>query len=78
MTDLLTQALALPEGERAALAHQLLASLEPAVEDEGVEDAWAVELDARLARVDNGSAELQDWDEAAADIEKKVAERRKR
>jgi putative addiction module component (TIGR02574 family) len=64
--DLLTQALALPEQERAAMATQLLHSLEP--EDPGAEDAWADEIQARSDAVHSGNYLAHDWREAVEDI----------
>ena len=47
------QALALPEKDRAALAERLLASLDEG-EDEGVEEAWAVEAERRDRELQEG------------------------
>jgi len=61
-TDLLMQALELKEEERAELASLLIESLdEPA--DEGVEAAWAVEIERRMTDLDSGSAKTLPWDE---------------
>jgi putative addiction module component (TIGR02574 family) len=63
---LFTQALALPVAERAALAQQLLHSLEP--EDPDAEEAWAKEIQARSDAVHSGNYVARDWREAIEDI----------
>ena len=51
------QALELPEGDRARLAHDLIASLDgPAVQ--GAAMAWDREILRRMAEIDAGDAEL--------------------
>ena len=60
---LLDEALALAPGERADFAATLLESLdgEP---DEGVEEAWAAEVERRIREVESGSVKLIPWAEA--------------
>jgi hypothetical protein len=58
---LLTEALRLSPEDRAALAGELIQSLETEV-DAGAEAAWAIR--ARLARIDGGSATTVSWSEA--------------
>ena len=60
------QALTLPETERAHLAQTLLQSLEPA--EEGVEQAWDVEVGQRLERVRLGTAQGKPAEEVFRDI----------
>ena len=61
-TDILRQALELKEEERAELASLLIESLdEPA--EEGVEAAWAIEIERRMADLDSGTAKTLPWDE---------------
>ncbi len=60
-------ALTLPELERAHLAQTLLQSLEPIVE-EGVEEAWDLEIARRLERVQQGRAQGRAADEVFRDI----------
>lgn len=64
------EALALPLDERAALAKDLLLSLDEAAES-GTEGAWAEELGRRAQAVADGTATLVDW----ADAEKRIAAR---
>jgi putative addiction module component (TIGR02574 family) len=63
-------ALELPQHERAELATQLLASLD--AEDEGVEEAWALEIDRRCRALDSGDATTSDWNEFRARIEREI------
>src|SRR3569623_2567553 len=62
--DLLTQALGLPECERAALAKQLLLSLEPEGSAGDSDEAWALEIEARLAAIGEGRFQAKDWRQA--------------
>ena len=54
------QALALPAPDRAALAHDLLRSLDEP-EEPGADQAWLAELERRAAEIDAGTAVLEDW-----------------
>ena len=53
--QLLAEALRLSDGERAALAGELIQSLDSEV-DPDAEAAWSAEIRARLERVDAGTA----------------------
>ena len=59
LEKLRSEALRLPEAERAELAHQLVVSLDGGV-DSGAEEAWDAEVVRRLAEIDSGSADLVD------------------
>ena len=61
-TDILKQALELKEEERAELASLLIESLDESAE-EGVEAAWAVEIERRMADLDSGAAKTLTWEE---------------
>ena len=61
--ELLQQALQLPESARAALAGALLNSLDEETE-EGVEEAWRMEIKRRIAELDEGSVTPIPWPEA--------------
>ena len=61
-TDILKQALELKEEERAELASLLIESLDDPA-GEGVEAAWAAEIERRMADLDSGSANTLSWDE---------------
>lgn len=57
-----SEALSLSESERAELAHELVMSLEGAV-DPDAETAWDAEIVRRLAEIDTGAATLLDREE---------------
>ena len=59
------EALKLTPGERAALAQRLLASLE---EDAEIEEAWAVEIERRIAEVESGAVQVIPIEEALARV----------
>src|SRR5438034_8363099 len=61
--QLLVEALRLSDEERAALAGELIQSLETEV-DADAEAAWSAEIRARLDRVNAGSATTIPWSEA--------------
>src|SRR5437867_11757908 len=61
--QLLVEALRLSDEERAALAGELIQSLEGEV-DADAEAAWAAEIRARLDRVEAGTATTIPWSEA--------------
>ena len=61
--QLLVEALRLSDEERAALAGELIQSLEGEV-DADAEAAWSAEIRARLDRVDAGTAKTVPWSEA--------------
>jgi putative addiction module component (TIGR02574 family) len=67
----LSDALELPEHQRAEIAAKLLESLDP-TEDEGVDEAWAIEIERRCAALDSGEAVTSDWKEFRARIERDV------
>jgi putative addiction module component (TIGR02574 family) len=60
---LLTEALRLSPEERAALAGELIQSLDTEV-DVDAEAAWAAEIQARVERLDAGNATTIPWSEA--------------
>ncbi|MDT3776336.1 addiction module protein [Nitrospira sp. MA-1] len=59
---ILEQALKLPVQERAAVAQQLIQSLDPVQEAE-VEQAWQEEIQQRISDLDNGVATAITWEE---------------
>ncbi len=60
---LLTDALALPDAERAALAAALIDSLDQSV-DENAESAWSAEIAQRLQEIESGAVQCVVWPEA--------------
>lgn len=61
--QLLAEALRLPVEQRAALAGELIQSLDSEV-DEDAEAAWSAEIRRRLGRLDSGLARTVPWSEA--------------
>jgi putative addiction module component (TIGR02574 family) len=61
--QLLEEALLLPSEARAALAGELIQSLDDRV-DEDAEEAWSAEIRRRLAQLDAGTAKTIPWREA--------------
>lgn len=61
--QLLAEALRLSDEERAALAGELIQSLDSEV-DADAEAAWSDEIRVRLERVDAGTAKTLPWSEA--------------
>jgi putative addiction module component (TIGR02574 family) len=59
------EALKLTSGERAALAQRLLSSLD---EDAEIEEAWAVEVERRIADVESGVVQVIPMAEALAQV----------
>ena len=59
---MLREALQLPPKARADIAGTLLRSLDT-TEDPNVEEAWAAEIDRRVAEVDSGKVKLVAWEQ---------------
>jgi putative addiction module component (TIGR02574 family) len=72
--SVLDEALKLPEQERARLASELLASLDGEAED-GVEAAWAAEVEKRKGEVERGEARLVPWEQVKADVKAALKQR---
>jgi putative addiction module component (TIGR02574 family) len=67
-----SEALRLPEAERAELAHSLVESLDgPA--DKDAASAWDAEIQRRLAEIDAGTAELIDREELRRRMRARIA-----
>jgi putative addiction module component (TIGR02574 family) len=64
-------ALELPEGERAALAHDLLASLD-GPRDADAQQAWEAEITKRLDELETGNVRTIDADEALRRIDARL------
>jgi hypothetical protein len=64
---ILEKALRLPLTERAAVAAELIASMdgEP---DADAEEAWAAEIERRAARAISGESTGRDWDTSLGEI----------
>ena len=67
--ELLTNAMQLPEKERAEIAHHLLLSLETDdFDDNEIATAWQEEVESRLKRVADGNYTAHDWREAMNEV----------
>ena len=69
--EILKEALALPEAERADLAGSLLESLDAKTDAQG-EEAWNGEIARRIADLDSGKAKTVSWDELQRRISAKL------
>jgi putative addiction module component (TIGR02574 family) len=65
--QILRSALALPESDRAEIAASLIHSLDTET-DEDVDAAWAVEIQRRIASIDNGEVKLVPWDDVMQEM----------
>jgi putative addiction module component (TIGR02574 family) len=63
--ELFEEAMRLDPAERATLMRLLIESLDGEAE-EGVEDAWRVEIERRMAELDSGSVQTVSWEELRA------------
>jgi putative addiction module component (TIGR02574 family) len=68
--ELFDEAMRLEPRERATLIRLLIESLD-AETDEGVEDAWRVEIERRMAELDSGAVETIPWEEVRARLERR-------
>ena len=75
IADLFHEASQLPETDRAELAGRLLESLqnEP---DEGVEVAWAEEIERRVRQIDSGEVTTIPWEEVRAKLYARLHDQR--
>jgi putative addiction module component (TIGR02574 family) len=67
VAELFKQACQLPEKDRAELAGLLLESLETEP-DPGVEQAWAKEIERRVAELDSGAVKTVPWETVKAKL----------
>ena len=63
--DLFDEAMRLEPQERATLMRLLIEALDADTE-EGVEDAWRVEIERRMAELDSGTVKTIPWEELRA------------
>ena len=63
--ELFEEAMGLDPEERATLMRLLIETLDAEVE-EGVEDAWRVEIERRMAELDLGAVPTVPWEELRA------------
>ena len=65
--ELFDEAMKLDPEERATLMRLLIESMDAEPED-GVEDAWRVEIERRMAELDSGTAQTIPWEELRAQL----------
>jgi putative addiction module component (TIGR02574 family) len=65
----------LSEADRAELAGRLLDSLE-SERDEGVEAAWAEEIERRIRQIDSGEVKTIPWEEVRAKLYARINDKR--
>jgi putative addiction module component (TIGR02574 family) len=65
----------LPAAERAALARDLIASLDAEEADPRADALWAAEIERRAHEVADGNVTLVDADEVHAEIDRSLRER---
>ncbi|MGH7310396.1 MAG: addiction module protein [Candidatus Rokuibacteriota bacterium] len=63
--ELFEEAMRLDPQERATLMRLLIETLDVESE-EGVDDAWRVEIERRMAELDSGAVEAEPWEELRA------------
>ena len=73
--ELLREACELPETERAELAGRLLDTLDGQPE-EGIEAAWAEEVERRVRQLESGEVKTIPWEEVRAKLYARLNERR--
>lgn len=66
-----SQALSLPDEERAELARDLIESLDAPADSDAAED-WDKEISRRLAEIDSGTAKLVDRAELRRRMEERI------
>jgi len=69
--DIVKAAIQLPENERVLVVEQLLASLEPAP-DEDVDAAWVAEIERRSSEIREGIVRPIPWVEVRSRARKRV------
>jgi putative addiction module component (TIGR02574 family) len=73
LTELKEKAAQLSETERAELALALIESLDgPAESDAEVEEAWRIEIERRVAQVEQGEVELIPGDEVIRRVRRRL------
>jgi putative addiction module component (TIGR02574 family) len=69
--EIVNAAIKLPESERLQIVEELLASLEPAADDD-VDAAWAVEVERRSREIEKGTVQPIPWAEVKSRARKRV------
>ena len=71
LANVKTDALSLPEGERAELVKDLLVSLDGPTEPD-VKKAWDIEICRRINEIEAGNAKLLDAEEVLAKVKQRL------
>ena len=71
LAELKQKAAQLSESERAELALAIIESLDGDI-DTGVDEAWRVEIERRIAEIDRGEVQLIPGDEVFARLRRKL------
>lgn len=69
--DLAQGAFELPPDQRFALAHRILASVEPK-EDAGIDASWTAEIRERIKRYDSGESRGIPASEVFAEVDRRL------
>jgi putative addiction module component (TIGR02574 family) len=72
-SELVDQILLLPADQRAALARQIIVSLEPPTIDDDADAAWDAEIERRLGQVERGEVTPLDWRESINRVRESIA-----
>jgi putative addiction module component (TIGR02574 family) len=73
--EILSAALELEPHERERIANDLWGSLEEGHDQASIDKAWEDELARRAKELDEGRAEIVEWDDVKAKIAKRLGER---
>jgi putative addiction module component (TIGR02574 family) len=73
--EILHAALELEPHERERIANDLWSSLEEGHDQTSIDKAWDDELARRAKELDEGRAEIVEWDDVKAKIAKRLGER---
>jgi len=72
LQEIANKALALSTDERAQLAHELIASLDDAIDQES-ESAWEAEIERRVREIKSGKAKGRSVETILAEIQAKYS-----
>ncbi len=72
LDDLKREAAKLSDAERAELALSLIESLEAPGDEDGVEEAWRLEIERRAGQIDRGEVHLVSGDEVFARLRRQL------
>jgi putative addiction module component (TIGR02574 family) len=70
--EILSSAMQLSDAERTMLARQLMLSIENEAFDADSDAAWQNEIDARLAAIESGQFQAENWEEALTRIQRSL------